>query len=198
VSTTSTTISNGPAGPVEEVILRSVIANRLDTICKEMGTALERSSRSPVFAEALDMSCGICDAAGDLVSQMNGIPILAAAGTFSVKEVLKRYRGDMRSGDVFIVNDPYLGGNHLPDIGVITPVFSDSQLVFFCVSRAHHSDIGGAVAGSYNSKATELYQEGLRIPPIGVATAAGLVQELWDVISLNTRNPQMLTRAFCV
>jgi N-methylhydantoinase B len=187
----STGVAQSPV--VKDVILRAVIANRLDTICQEMGTALERSSRSPIFAEALDMSCGICDAAGDLVSQLNGIPILAAAGTFSVKEILKRYGADIRPGDVFFVNDPYMGGTHLPDIGVITPVFDHDQLVLFCVTRAHHGDIGGAVAGSYNSKATELYQEGIRIPPIRVMTAAGPIQELWDLIALNTRNPQMLT-----
>ncbi len=174
------------------VILRSVIANRLDTIAGEMGAVLERSSRSPIFAEACDFSCGICDREGNLVSQLNGIPILAAAGTFSVKEVLKKYRDDISEGDVFIVNDPYAGGNHLPDIGIITPVFHRNRLIFFCVSRAHHGDIGGSAAGSYNPGATEIFQEGLRLPPLRIMTSGGPLREVMDLITYNTRNPEML------
>ena len=129
----------------DQVIDRSVIANRLDTISKEMGYALERSSRSPIFAEACDFACGICDGQGNLVSQLSGIPILAAAGAFSVQAVLAKFN-NIQDGDVFIINDPYQGGNHLPDIGIISALVVDNERVFFCVSRAHHGDIGGAVA----------------------------------------------------
>ena len=153
---------------------------------------LERSARSPIFAEACDFACGICDADGELVSQLSGIPILAAAGSFSVQAVLKRYGRRIEDGDVFIVNDPYYGGNHLPDIGIITPVFSGNELLFFCVSRAHHGDIGGSTAGSYNSKATEIFQEGLRIPPVKLVSQGTLIEEVLEMISYNTRNPKML------
>ncbi|HWQ43110.1 MAG TPA: hydantoinase B/oxoprolinase family protein [Desulfosporosinus sp.] len=177
---------------VDEVIERAVIANRLDTITKEMGYALERSSRSPIFAEACDFACGICNGEGDLVSQINGIPILAAAGTFSVKEIIKKYQGQIQAGDVFILNDPYQGGNHLPDIGIITPLLVDGEVLFYCVSRAHHGDIGGSVAGSYNAKATEIFQEGLRIPPVKLVSGGQLINEVMDLIIRNVRNPQML------
>nr|WP_242832363.1 hydantoinase B/oxoprolinase family protein [Desulfosporosinus orientis] len=177
---------------MDEVIERAVIAHRLDTITQEMSYALERSSRSPIFAEACDFACGICDGNGDLVSQINGIPILAAAGTFSVKEVIRKYRNQIAEGDVFIINDPYRGGNHLPDIGIITPLVVDKEPLFYCVSRAHHGDIGGSVAGSYNSKATEIFQEGLRIPPIKLISQGNLIQEVMDLITQNVRNPQML------
>jgi N-methylhydantoinase B len=177
---------------VDEVIERSVIANRLDTITKEMGFALEKSSRSPIFAEACDFACGICNGKGELVSQINGIPILAAAGTFSVQEVIKKYHGHIQEGDVFILNDPYLGGNHLPDIGIITPLMEDGEVLFYCVSRAHHGDIGGSVAGSYNAKATEIYQEGLRIPPVKLLSRGRMIDEVLDLILQNVRNPQML------
>ncbi|MCO1602176.1 hydantoinase B/oxoprolinase family protein [Desulfosporosinus nitroreducens] len=177
---------------LDEVIERAVIANRLDTITKEMGYALERSSRSPIFAEACDFACGICNGDGDLVSQINGIPILAAAGTFSIKEVIRKYSGQVEEGDVFIINDPYQGGNHLPDIGIITPLVVEGEVLFYCVSRAHHGDIGGSVAGSYNAKATEIFQEGLRIPPIKLVSKGQVFNEVMDLITQNVRNPHML------
>ncbi|MDQ7092501.1 hydantoinase B/oxoprolinase family protein [Desulfosporosinus sp. PR] len=177
---------------MEEVIERSVIANRLDTIAKEMSYALEKSSRSPIFAEACDFACGICNSRGELVSQINGIPILAAAGTFSVQEVIAKYHEQIQEGDVFIINDPYQGGNHLPDIGIITPLIVKGEVLFYCVSRAHHGDIGGSVAGSYNAKATEIFQEGLRIPPIKLMSKGQMINEVMDLITRNVRNPQML------
>lgn len=176
----------------DRVIQQAVIANRLDSIAREMGLVLERSARSPIFAEACDFACGICNADGELVSQLSGIPILAAAGSFSVQAVLKKYGRRIVDGDVFIVNDPYDGGNHLPDIGIITPVFSGDELLFFCVSRAHHGDIGGSTAGSYNSKATEIFQEGLRIPPVKLVSQGTLIEEVLEMIGYNTRNPKML------
>ncbi|EQB22217.1 N-methylhydantoinase B [Dehalobacter sp. UNSWDHB] len=176
----------------EDMINRTVIANRLDSITKEMGLALEHSAHSPIFAEACDFACCICDRDGQLVSQLSGIPILATAGSFSVKSVLRKYPNTITNGDVFIINDPYDGGNHLPDIGIITPVFFEDNLMFFCVSRAHHGDIGGSTAGSYNPKATEIFQEGIRIPPTKLMRNNEFIGEVLDLILINTRNPNML------
>lgn len=176
----------------EDIINRTVIANRLDTITGEMGVALEHSAHSPIFAEACDFACCICDSRGELVSQLSGIPILATAGSFSVKSVLERYGDDIADGDAFIINDPYHGGNHLPDIGIITPMFAENKLLFFCVSRAHHGDIGGSTAGSYNPRATEIFQEGIRIPPTKICRNNRIIDEVMDLILINTRNPQML------
>jgi N-methylhydantoinase B len=177
---------------MEAMIQRTVIANRLDSITQEMGLVLERSAHSPIFAEACDFACCICDHKGTLVSQLSGIPILATAGSYSVISVLNRYKEDINPGDVFIINDPYHGGNHLPDIGIITPVFHDERLMFFCVSRAHHGDIGGSTAGSYNPKATEIFQEGIRIPPTRIIKQHAFLTEVLELILINTRNPQML------
>jgi len=176
----------------DQVIDRSVIANRLDTITKEMGYALERSSRSPIFAEACDFACGICDGQGNLVSQLSGIPILAAAGAFSVQAILAKFQNNIHDRDVFIINDPYQGGNHLPDIGIISALVVDSERVFFCVSRAHHGDIGGSVAGSYNTQATEIFQEGIRIPPTKLMNAGVLNEDIMDLITRNVRDPEMM------
>ncbi|MGE4508788.1 MAG: hydantoinase B/oxoprolinase family protein [Eubacteriaceae bacterium] len=180
----------------EAILNRTVIMNRLDSITKEMGIALEHSAHSPIFAEACDFACCICDAKGELVSQLNGIPILATAGSFSVKAVLRKFGENIFDGDVFIINDPYDGGNHLPDIGIITPVFAQDELLFFCVSRAHHGDIGGSTAGSYNPKATEIFQEGIRIPPTRLMKNNEMLDDILDLIRINTRNPQMLTSDF--
>lgn len=177
---------------IDDIIHRTVIPSRLDSIAEEMGHVLERSARSPIFAEACDFACCICNESGELVSQLSGIPILATAGAFSVQAVLKKYGNNIEKGDVFIVNDPYHGGNHLPDIGIITPVFHDDRLMFFCVSRAHHGDIGGSTAGSYNPKATEIFQEGLRIPPTKLMHKREFLGEVLDLILINTRNPGML------
>jgi len=180
----------------EAILNRTVIMNRLDSITKEMGIALEHSAHSPIFAEACDFACCICDAKGELVSQLNGIPILATAGSFSVKAVLRKFGENIFDGDVFIIDDPYDGGNHLPDIGIITPVFAQDELLFFCVSRAHHGDIGGSTAGSYNPKATEIFQEGIRIPPTRLMKNNEMLDDILDLIRINTRNPQMLTSDF--
>ncbi len=177
---------------MEDIINRTVIANRLDSITGEMGLALEHSAHSPIFAEACDFACCICDSEGELVSQLSGIPILATAGSFSVKSVLRRYGNDIADGDVFIINDPYDGGNHLPDIGIITPVFAEGELLFFCVSRAHHGDIGGSTAGSYNPKATEIFQEGIRIPPTRLMRNREMLEDVLTLIIHNTRNPAMM------
>ena len=176
----------------EDIINRTVIANRLDSITEEMGISLEHSAHSPIFAEACDFACFICDYKGDLVSQLSGIPILATAGSFSVKKTIDKYGDDIHDGDAFIINDPYDGGNHLPDIGIITPVFYDDELLFFCVSRAHHGDIGGSTAGSYNPKATEIFQEGIRIHPTRIMQDNQIIEDIMSLITLNTRNPPML------
>lgn len=180
----------------EDIINRAVIMNRLDSITGEMGMALEHSAHSPIFAEACDFACCICDQDGELVSQISGIPILATAGAFSVKSVLRKYGKNIQNGDVFIINDPYDGGNHLPDIGIIAPVFYDDELLFFSVSRAHHGDIGGSTAGSYNPKATEIFQEGIRIPPTKLMKNNEMIDDVLDLIALNTRNPEMLKSDF--
>ncbi len=176
----------------DDIINRTVITNRLDNITEEMGISLEHSAHSPIFAEACDFACCICDYNGDLVSQLSGIPILATAGSFSVKKVIEKYGSDIHDGDAFIINDPYCGGNHLPDIGIITPVFYDDELLFFCVSRAHHGDIGGSTAGSYNPKATEIFQEGIRIHPTRLIQNDKILDDILSLIILNTRNPSML------
>ena len=148
-------------------IVLSLIQNRLDNIAVQMGGVMLRTARSPIFSQAHDFSCFLTDAQGTLVSQADGIPIHSGGGGVAVRAMLAAFAGTVAPGDVYLSNDPYVaGGNHLPDWVLARPVFVGDTLVAFACIRAHQADIGGGVAGTYNPHATEIFQEGLRLPPL--------------------------------
>ncbi|MDP7392137.1 MAG: hydantoinase B/oxoprolinase family protein, partial [Alphaproteobacteria bacterium] len=147
-------------------VTTSVIQHRLTGIVDEMGEAMLRTSYSQILNSSRDFSMAICDGAGDLVSQAEHIPVHVGAMSWAAKEVIEYFVRDIHEGDVFLLNDPYYGGSHLPDVTVIVPVFVGGDCRFWTLNRAHHSDIGGATHGAYNAAAREIWQEGLRIPPI--------------------------------
>ena len=124
---------------------------------------LARASMSPVIYEILDFACGVCDADGHLISQTNGITVFT--GTFSVQvQAIKRKHGStIRSGDIFISNDPFEGDTHTADVAIIKPVFFEGELIAFVIAMAHWTELGGMVAGTLSPQATEIYQEGLRL-----------------------------------
>ena len=141
--------------------------NRLDYVSRQMGWVMTRTARSPIFSQSHDFSCFVANAQGILVSQADGIPIHTGGGGFSVRAILKAWGEAIDAGDVFLLNDPYAaGGNHLPDWVIARPVFVAGRRVAFACNRAHQSDIGGGAAGTYNSAATELFHEGLRLPAL--------------------------------
>ncbi|MGI9595258.1 MAG: hydantoinase B/oxoprolinase family protein, partial [Acidimicrobiales bacterium] len=153
---------------------------------------------SPIFSQSHDFSCFATDRNGVLVSTADGIPIHTGGGGFAVRAILERHgsvgsEDGLSDGDVFLLNDPYTaGGNHLPDWVIARPVFVDETLVAFCCNRAHQSDIGGGAAGTYNPEATEIYHEGLRLPPLRLIEAGRLREDLWDLLLLNSRTPELL------
>ena len=179
----------------------ALFQNRLDYIARRMGWVMIRTARSPIFNQAHDFSCFIADGAGNLVSQADGIPIHTGGGGFAVRALLDAFGGDMSDGDVFVLNDPYVaGGNHLPDWVIARPVFVESELVAFTCNRAHQSDIGGGAAGTYNSAATEIWHEGLRLPPLRVVEAGEIREDVWRLLILNSRTPHFMDgdlRAMC-
>ena len=147
-----------------------------------------RSARSPLLKEAGDLSSALTDAEGRLIAQGRDIPMHMGVMGFTVKELLERIPAErMRDGDVWLLNLPEVGGNHLPDVKAVRPVFFEGRLVAFAVNLAHWADIGGAVPGSYVPWATESYQEGLRIAPVRIFTAAGPERETIDLILSNLR-----------
>lgn len=178
-------------GMVDAVAL-SIFSAAVSAVAEEMGAALQRSSYSPNIKERLDFSCAVFDAAGQMVAQAAHIPAHLGSMPDTVAIVRERC-APFAPGDVVIVNDPYLGGNHLPDITMVTPVFLDdapeSQLVGFVANRAHHADVGGISPGSMPI-ATELYQEGIIIPPIKLWEAGQLNEAALALILRNVRTPE--------
>ncbi|MCK1403677.1 hydantoinase B/oxoprolinase family protein [Bradyrhizobium sp. 4] len=177
---------------IDDPIGLSIVQKQLDHIARQMGWAMMRTARSPIFSQSHDFSCFICGANGDVVSQADGLPIHTGGGAFAVRAVLESVGHDFTEGDVFILNDPYeAGGNHLPDYTIIRPVFVRGELVAFCCNRAHQSDIGGGAAGTYNSAATEIFHEGIRLPVLKLIDAGELRRDLWRLLLLNSRCPDL-------
>src|SRR5204863_90320 len=143
----------------------------------------------PLLKEAGDLSSALTDAGGRLIAQGRDIPIHLGVMAFTVKELLKRVPAErLQEGDVWFLNLPEVGGNHLPDVKAIRPVFAGGRLVAFAINLAHWADIGGAVPGSYVPWATESYQEGVRISPIRLFSADGPDEEKIDLILSNLRS----------
>jgi N-methylhydantoinase B len=165
-----------------------VVRNALYAIAEEMSVVLMRSARSPLLKEAGDLSSALTDAEGRLIAQGRDIPIHMGVMAFTVKEFLRSVPADrLRAGDVWFLNLPEVGGNHLPDVKAIRPVFAGGRLVAFAINLAHWADIGGAVPGSYVPWATECYQEGVRIPPVRLFGADGPDREKIDLLLSNLR-----------
>jgi 5-oxoprolinase (ATP-hydrolysing) len=142
-------------------VLLEIFNNLFMSIAEQMGTALESTAQSVNIRERLDFSCALFDAEGNLIANAPHIPVhLGSMGT-SVKEVVRRAGGDMRPGSVYAVNDPYHGGTHLPDVTVVTPVFSGADLLFFVASRGHHAEIGGITPGSMPAHSKQVHEEGV-------------------------------------
>ena len=173
--------------PLSPVTLE-VVRNGLYAIAEEMSLIVMRSARSPLLKEAGDLSSALTDAAGCLIAQGRDIPIHMGVMGFTVKEFLKRVPSErLTDGDVWFLNLPEVGGNHLPDVKAIRPIFARGRLMAFAVSLAHWADIGGAVPGSYVPSATECYQEGVRIAPVRLFTRDGPDREKVGFLLANVR-----------
>lgn len=171
----------------------ALVQARLDHLCRHMGWVMTRTARSPIFSQSHDFSCFATNRHGVLVSTADGIPIHTGGGGFAVRAVIDHFGDTIADGDVFLLNDPYeAGGNHLPDWVVARPVFTQGQLIAFCCNRAHQSDIGGGAAGTYNPEAREIYHEGIRIPVVRLVHQDQVNDDLWRLLLLNSRTPELL------
>lgn len=175
---------------IVDPITASVIQHRLVAIAEEMGEAMLRTSYSQILNASRDFSTAICGDRGRLVAQAEHIPVHVGALPWAVKAVVEFFGDDIHPGDVFLLNDPYFGGSHLPDLTAFVPVFVADRLLFWTVNRAHHSDIGGATHGAYNASATEIWQEGLRVPPLRLYSGGELSRDLMQMLAANVRHPQ--------
>jgi len=166
----------------------AVVQNGLQQVCNEMDLAFVRAAFSPVISEALDRSDGIYHRdTGELIAQGElGLPVFVGTMQFSTQAVIQR-AGGVKPGDVFIVNDPYLGGTHLMDVKFVKPFFYRGRLFAWLANTGHWPDIGGMVPGGFSANATEVEQEGLRLPPVKLYKEGVLDQEILSIILSNIR-----------
>lgn len=172
-------------------VTAEVVARRLLSIAEEMGVALIRAAFSPNIKERADCSTAIFDAEGRVIAQAHRVPIHLGSMIGAVGAIRNRFgAAAIRPGDMFAVNDPYSGGgSHLPDINVVAPVFRDGEIAAYVANIAHHADVGGMVPGSEAAVCRSIFQEGLRLPPVRIVQGGAPVDDLLDVILLNSRAP---------
>ncbi|MBL6457767.1 hydantoinase B/oxoprolinase family protein [Belnapia sp. T6] len=177
-------------GPIEIEVIR----NALTAAAAEMDVTVWRTSRSTIVRELLDYSTAVFDAEGNNLAQSARIPSHLNSMSHFLREILDRYVDPATWGpdDVVISNDPYCGGQHLPDICAFKPVFREGRRIAFVGTLCHHIDVGGLVAGSYAAKAIEIFQEGLRIPPLKLIENGRRNEGVWAMIRQNIRKPDLL------
>ncbi len=168
-----------------------VIRGALVYAAEEMGIALKKSAYSPNIKERMDHSCALFDPQRRLIAQAEHIPVHLGSMAFAVREGLAAYKGALGPGDMILLNDPYLSGTHLPDLTLIAPIYVGDRLLGYAANKAHHTDIGGKAPGSIAGDSTELYQEGLIVPPVKFVRAGAIDQELALLMRSNVRTPNV-------
>ncbi len=184
-----------PERGTRDPVILALMQKRLDQVSKHMGWVMTRTARSPIFSQSHDFSCYITDPEGTLIANADGIPIHTGGGGFAVRALLRDFAGRIFPDDVFVLSDPYVaGGNHLPDWVIARPIFLDGtdRLAGFCCNRAHQSDIGGGLAGTYNPEATEIWHEGIRLPVLKLIDRGTVRDDLWKLLLINSRTADLL------
>ena len=167
-------------------IALEILRNKLEGIAEEMGNVLIRGAYSPNIKERRDCSAALFDAEGRMVAQAEHIPVHLGAMPEAVDAVRDR---NPEPGEAYLLNDPFAGGTHLPDVTIVSPVAPDGEVVGFAVTRAHHADVGGMSPGSMPAGATEIYQEGIRLPGVRIRENGDVVTDVLDTFLANVRNP---------
>lgn len=169
-------------------VLLEILKNAIAAVPEEMGAALKRTAYSPNIKERMDASCALFDAEGRMLAQAEHIPVHLGAMPRTVECALREV-AKLHEGDQLVVNDPYHGGSHLPDLTLLKPVFYEGALLGYVVNRAHHADVGGMAPGSMPGTSTEIYQEGLIIPPVKLVRNDTENAEIFAMLRANTRTP---------
>ena len=172
--------------PEIDPVTLEILRNKLESVATEMGHVLIRGAYSPNIKERQDCSTALFDASGRMVAQAEHIPVHLGAMPDAVGIVLRK---DPQPGDVFIVNDPFAGGTHLPDITLVSTIAPNDEIIGFAVSRAHHADVGGSAPGSMPPGAQEVYEEGLRLPAVRLVDGGEPNEAVYDLIRANVRTP---------
>ncbi|MBZ9719211.1 hydantoinase B/oxoprolinase family protein [Mesorhizobium sp. AD1-1] len=185
--------SDAPALPTERPrvhpLTLTVVRHKLQAIAEEMVQTMTRTCFSPHLNQSQDFSGVVLDADARVLAQAERVPIHMGAMPMAVREMARAFP-DLAEGDVLMANDPYWGGSHLPDITLAKPVFTDGRLAFWVAMRAHQGDIGGMSAGGYSPDAREIWQEGLRIPPVRLVEGGTLRHDLVRLVASNSRKSE--------
>ncbi len=177
----------GPDRKIDAIALE-VLRHAVAAIADEMNANLIRTAYSPNIKERRDCSSAVFDSHGRMIAQAESIPVHLGAMPYSVAAAIDAVDA-FSSGDIVVLNDPYAGGAHLPDVTFVAPVFIEERLLGFVANRAHHADVGGKEPGSLAGDSVEIYQEGLRIPPVRLWRAGEIDRDLLDLILANVRTP---------
>ena len=177
---------------IDQVTLQ-VIREGLVALCRSMGHALSRTAYSPIFSEGFDFSCALFDGTGEMVAQAEFNPVHLGSMPYTVEWTVKEIGLDnLDEGDVILHNDPFRGGTHLTDFTMMAPVFYENRLVAIPAVRGHQIDVGGSAPGGFPGDATEIFQEGLIVPPVKVYRRGEPVSDVWDLILANIRVPKIV------
>jgi N-methylhydantoinase B/oxoprolinase/acetone carboxylase alpha subunit len=171
-------------------ISREIIRNALSSAADQMSLALYRTAYSTIVRDCLDYSTSLCNAEGEMIAQGVTIPFHLGSVPFAMATLLKKYSGSIDEGDVFILNDPFDGGMHIPDIFVVQPIFWQGKRVAFAVTTAHHADLGGRLPGSSACDNTEIFQDGFRIPWLKLYRRGEPDEALFTLLRANVRVPR--------
>ncbi len=172
-------------------ITREIMQNALASAADEMSGALYRTAYSTIVRDCLDYSTSLCNTKGEMIAQGVTIPLHLGSVPFAMAALFERFGEDIEPGDVFILNDPFDGGMHIPDIFIVKPIFWEGERVAFAVSTAHHLDLGGRLPGSSACDNTEIFQEGIRIPWLKLYRRGEVDASIFALIRANVRVPQM-------
>ena len=174
-----------------DMVTMSIIDSTMTAICREMGITLMKTSYSTIFNEALDFTCAMASPEGEMIAQAEFCPSMIGGVPLLVRSCVKEIPLDtLKPGDVIVHNDPYRGGLHCPEHTLIKPVFVDDELMGFGMTIGHLAEIGGMVPGAFAGEATEIFQEGIRVPPVKIMEEGKDVEEVWKLLLANVRTPR--------
>jgi 5-oxoprolinase (ATP-hydrolysing)/N-methylhydantoinase A len=172
-------------------VTRAIISNALSSAADEMAMTIFRTARSTIVRDCMDFSASLCSPTGEIVAQAVTLPVHLGAAPRAIERLIEEYGSEMRPDDIFIMNDPFDGGMHTPDIFIIKPIFDDAVLLGYAVTTAHHADVGGRVVGTASCDNTDVFQEGLRIPWMRLYDAGVPVEYVFKFLRANVHLPDI-------
>ncbi|MBM3482395.1 MAG: hydantoinase B/oxoprolinase family protein [Alphaproteobacteria bacterium] len=174
-----------------DMVTMNIIDSTMVSVCREMGIVLMKTSYSTIFNEALDFTCALAGPDGEMISQAEFCPSMIGGVPLLARSCVREFKpGEIEEGDVIVHNDPYRGGLHCPEHTMIKPVYVDGEIMAYAMSIGHLVEIGGMVAGAFAGEATEIFQEGIRVPPVKIRAKGEDVEEVWKLLLANVRTPR--------